>query len=276
MEKSKIRDRLQEHLESVLAANPSIEDWFVIAVNGSWNYNLATPQSDVDSKLLIIPSFQNLINGKTISYTHNIDNEIVDVKDFRKYLKVAMKQNVNFVETFFAVEYIVNPKYQKYWNILMELRNYMAYSDPFATLNCAIGMMTQKMNQALSYGDTTLDDYDRKSVTHFYRLYDFVVDYGRSIVFNNTFDYESCLRANKRTNRDLRHIQRGGIGCYKNPKYLKNGLTEDFADILSIRTFFFGQFEKYKDDFKKLHKACDVALEQLVKDMIEESLNINE
>ena len=275
MEKSKIKNRLQEHLESALAANPSIEDWFVIAVNGSWNYDLATPQSDVDSKLLVIPSFKNLIDGKTISYTHNIDNEIVDVKDFRKYFKVAMKQNINFMETFFAVEYIVNPKYQKYWDILIELRDCMAYSDPFATLNCAIGMMTQKMNQALSYSDTVLDDYDRKSVTHFYRLHDFVVDYGRSIVFNNNFCYEDCLLGDSQSNRILRRIQEG-LDFFKNPKHLKNCLTEDFTDILSARTFVFGQFEKQKDGFKELQKACNAALDQLVKEMIEESLNINE
>ena len=56
---NRVRKRLKEHLDEALQ-NPKIHDWFMIAVNGSYNYDMDTPQSDIDSKLLVIPSLECL------------------------------------------------------------------------------------------------------------------------------------------------------------------------------------------------------------------------
>ena len=90
---NRVRKRLKEHLDEALQ-NPKIHDWFMIAVNGSYNYDMDTPQSDIDSKLLVIPSLEQLVSGKSLNYLHCMsDNgEHVEVKDIRHYFTTMLKQ----------------------------------------------------------------------------------------------------------------------------------------------------------------------------------------
>lgn len=46
---------------------------FFIALYGSQNYQLDTENSDVDSKMLVIPTLDDLIRGTMISYEHIMD-----------------------------------------------------------------------------------------------------------------------------------------------------------------------------------------------------------
>ena len=132
---NRVRKRLKEHLDEALK-NPKIHDWFMIAVNGSYNYDMDTPQSDVDSKLLVIPSLEQLVSGKSLNYLHCMSNndEHVEVKDIRHYFTTMLKQNINFVETLYAQVWIVNPVYLRLFHSLFDMRDIISGCNPFATI----------------------------------------------------------------------------------------------------------------------------------------------
>lgn len=97
----KIMCRLSEHLAAVKEKHP---EWVGIFLQGSQNYKLDYEGSDVDSKLIVLPSFEDFVlNRKPQSYTHIMENdEHVDVKDIRLMFDCFRKQNINFVEILFT------------------------------------------------------------------------------------------------------------------------------------------------------------------------------
>lgn len=195
-----IRQRLKEHLEEVIATSAYISQenadtvFFIIAVNGSHNYNLATKNSDIDSKLLLIPNLDNLIWNKSANYLHVMsDNgEHVEVKDIRHYMATILKQNINFVETLFAKELRCNGRYEHEWAALVSMRESIARYNPVAAIDCMLGMARQKQIQMTKMSDGRAENikkfgYDTKSFHHCMRLLFFAEDYMRGK------PYEECL-----------------------------------------------------------------------------------
>ena len=272
-----LKKRLKEHLEEALAANPDITDWFMIAVNGSWNYNLQTENSDVDSKLLVIPSFDQLIDNKIVSYTHICSNgEHVDVKDIRSFFRVVMKQNINFVETFFAIEYIVNPKYQKYWNLIVDLRETIAHCNPKAALNCMLGMMVQKKEQMFKYSEgrkvsINCFGYDLKSFHHFERLFRFIIDY------TNNRPYIDCLRYQDGFAREWL-IDVKTRDCYQDYgsrkfNILHSRLRGELETARCRTKTYLKNTERFSKNFSELEKEIRDILNNIATEMIKESLH---
>ena len=69
----KIMRRLSEHLDAVKEKHP---EWVGIFLQGSQNYKLDYEGSDVDSKLIVLPSFEDFVlNRKPYSYTHIMEND---------------------------------------------------------------------------------------------------------------------------------------------------------------------------------------------------------
>lgn len=106
-----INSRLSEHLKDALNTYP--KDWFILALQGSQNYGIADDRSDVDSKLLLLPTVNDLVyNNKPVSHTHIMENnEHVDCKDIREYFKVMRKMNANFLEILYTDYKIINEEY---------------------------------------------------------------------------------------------------------------------------------------------------------------------
>ena len=112
-----VMDRVKEHYNEALAYFP--EDRIVgIFLQGSQNYGLATPQSDVDTKLIVTPTFKDIaMNRKPVSTTHiRANEEHIDFKDIRLYIQTFRKQNLNFLEILYTDFAIVNPIYEKQQN----------------------------------------------------------------------------------------------------------------------------------------------------------------
>ena len=134
---NKVKVRLEQHLSEALVNLP-IYDWFMIAVNGSYNYGMDTEHSDTDSKLLVIPSLEQLVSGRRINelYCMKDNGEHVEVKDIRNYFDVMLKQNVNFVETLYAQVWIINPKYMDLFSVLfnMHLEDLRPFEEDYARL----------------------------------------------------------------------------------------------------------------------------------------------
>ena len=200
---NRVRKRLKEHLDEALQ-NPKIHDWFMIAVNGSYNYNMDTPQSDIDSKLLVIPSLEQLVSGKSLNYLHCMsDNgEHVEVKDIRHYFATMLKQNINFVETLYAQVWIVNPVYMRLFHYLFKMRDVISGCNPIATIHCIQGTAHQKYKQMLQSSPARAAEienygFDRKSLHHLVRC----VFFGEYYMEGTS--YQECLQ-----NNDVPNIRR--------------------------------------------------------------------
>lgn len=196
MNYKKIMERLQEHLDSALAAYGQ-PDWFVICLQGSQNYGIADEESDIDSKLLIFPTFEDLVfNKQAVSHTHIMDNdEHCDVKDIREYFKIFRKQNINFVEILFTDWYIVNPKYKDEWFFLIGHREEIARYNEYQALKCMLGMASEKYHALThKYPSRTqwIDKfgYDPKQASHLLRVRNFIKDY-----IDNEKSYKEMLIA---------------------------------------------------------------------------------
>ena len=90
--KEYVMDRVMEHLDE--AKRFFSEDSIVgIFLQGSQNYDLDYEGSDIDTKLIVCPTFKEIaFNKKPISTTHVMENnEHIDFKDIRLYINEFRK-----------------------------------------------------------------------------------------------------------------------------------------------------------------------------------------
>lgn len=257
---NRVRKRLKEHLDEALQ-NPKIHDWFMIAVNGSYNYNMDTPQSDIDSKLLVIPSLEQLVSGKSLNYLHCMsDNgEHVEVKDIRHYFATMLKQNINFVETLYAQVWIVNPVYMRLFHYLFEMRDVISGCNPIATIHCIQGTAHQKYKQMLQSSPARAAEienygFDRKSLHHLVRC----VFFGE--YYMEGASYQECLQ-----NNDVPNIRRM-IMSLKTTTFLNKEWAINIAEDMLDR--FDEKVDSYLDIIKPLQKDFS-ALAADVKDFLD-------
>ena len=216
MDKETIKARLQEHLSEAMV-NENISDWFIIASNGSMNYGLDNEDSDIDSKLLTVPSLKKLIENKRDNTTHFMkDNcEHVEVKDVALYMNTILKQNINFVETLFAKAVIVNPRYKNDWEMLYENRELIARYDTKRAVKCMYGMMVQKRQDMETWTEARAKSfhefgYDTKSFHHLVRLHYFLQHY-----IIDGWSYEDCLTKRNDTEYEKLMDAKSGVGSIR-------------------------------------------------------------
>lgn len=188
-----VMDRVKEHYNEALTYFP--EDRIVgIFLQGSQNYGLATPQSDVDTKLIVTPTFKDItMNRKPVSTTHiRANEEHIDFKDIRLYIQTFRKQNLNFLEILYTDFSIVNPIYEKQWNRLVESREAITHFNPYRSVQSMKGIALEKYHAMEHEYPSKVEvlkkyGYDPKQLHHLVRVEDYL---GRYI---NGESYESCL-----------------------------------------------------------------------------------
>src|SRR5574344_1711318 len=121
--KQRIMDGVNEHYQEALE---HFKEFQIVGIflQGSQNYGLDYEKSDIDTKLIVIPSFEDIaFNRKPVSTTRVRENdEHIDFKDIRLYMQTFRKQNLNFLEILFTDFKIVNPEYAPYWDVLINHR----------------------------------------------------------------------------------------------------------------------------------------------------------
>ena len=210
MTDEEIQARVQWHLESALShIKDEAYDWFVICAQGSMNYGLMDEASDVDTKMLVIPSLYSIaLNKKPMSTTLVFDNnEHCDVKDVREYFKIVRKENINFIEIFFTKYFIVNPKYVDLWYDLCVNREKIARANEYRFLKCAKGMVHEKEHALCHPYPSKLDilekyGWDGKQLSHAARVMCFA-----DAFICEGYSYEQCL-CNEELNPTLMELKR--------------------------------------------------------------------
>lgn len=154
---------------------------------GSHNYNLDINnneyQSDIDTKVIILPTLEELVNNsKPVSTTIPISTGQCDIKDIRAFIPTLLKANIQFLEILTSKSYWTNPLYAEdfLWFsnnlpcLISECRNEL--------LKSIKGMCYEKQ-KALCHPYPTIKwkidkwGYDGKQLHHIIRLKDFIDNY---------------------------------------------------------------------------------------------------
>lgn len=189
-----VMKRVKDHYDEALQYFPE-EQIVGCFLQGSQNYGLDYEGSDVDTKLIVVPSFKDIcLNHKPVSTTHvRANDEHTDWKDIRLYMEHFRKQNLNFLEILFTPYCIINPMYKEEWDRLVAARESIARMNPYRAVKSMKGIALEKYH-AMEHRYPSKADiidkygYDGKQTSHQIRVYDYL---GRYIADE---DYESCLR----------------------------------------------------------------------------------
>ena len=202
-----IMNGVREHYEEALTMFP--ENRIVgVFYQGSANYGLDYEKSDVDTKCILVPTFEDIaFNRKPISTTHILDNnEHLDAKDVRLYINCFKKQNLNFLEILFTPYKIVNPQYAEFWQKLINAREAIAHYDIHRSIKSMKGIAMEKYHAMEHKYPSKIEiiekySYDSKQLHHLLR----VEEYLRRYV--NGESYESCLIPTEFQSKILRAIK---------------------------------------------------------------------
>lgn len=191
---SDIMGRVLDHYEDAIARCP-IDRFVCLALQGSQNYGLDHENSDVDTKLIVTPSFYDIaMNRKPVSTTYVRENdEHIDFKDIRLYMQTFRKQNINFIEVLFTPYIMVNPLYEEQWNRLVEAREDIAHFNICQAVKAMRGVAKEKYFAMEHHYPSRMEwinkySYDPKQLHHLLRIEEFLVRY------LNGESYEACLK----------------------------------------------------------------------------------
>ena len=153
-------------------------------LQGSQNYSLDLPISDVDTKLIVVPSFRDIaLAKKPVSTTHiRANDEHTDWKDIRLYMETFRKQNLNFLEILFTPYFVINDLYFAEWMRLVEAREEIARMNPYRAVKSMQGIAKEKyyaMEHRYPAKAEIIDKYgyDPKQVSHLVRVRDYLDRY---------------------------------------------------------------------------------------------------
>lgn len=260
-----IMRRLREHYNEACGLIP--EDRIVgVFLQGSQNYGLDIPGSDVDSKCIVLPTLEDICFAKKpISTTHVRENdEHIDLKDIRLMFQTFRKQNMNFVEILFTEYKIINPLYEDLWNELIAQNELIGRYNPHKAVSTMKGIASEKYH-ALEHRYPSrvavidkFGGYDSKQLHHLIRIYDFITN------FIEGKEYSICLRPKEEMAKYLKAIKEFGCeGGLEEARFLAN---KYFNDICQIA-----------DDFRQNvpnegNPDVDILLDNIQKAIIKKSL----
>ena len=166
----------------------------MLSLVGSQNYNLATEESDFDTKCCILPSWKDITQAhQPYAHTFIRDNgEHIDFTDFRSMMNILKKQNVNFLEQLFSCQYLINEMYSTEIEELLRHREDIAHYNPHKCVQTMAGIAKSKEGRILRpLGEEKnktfeLFGYHPKELAQLYRIYCFLFSYTKGLSFENT------------------------------------------------------------------------------------------
>lgn len=178
---SEVMNRVMEHLKILMEKGYEV---VFIAHQGSFNYGLGYEGSDVDTKAIVLPSFEDVCyNRAPISTTLVLKNdEHIDVKDIRVMFDMFKKENISYLELLYSPFRVVVDPYADLFQKVLERRDDIVNANKNQFLKCISGMSMEKC-KALCHPYPNLIDkiekygFDGKQLSHCVRLYEFISRY---------------------------------------------------------------------------------------------------
>ena len=213
-----IMERVKQHYDELLKIYPYPENILGIFYQGAANYGLDTEKSDVDTKAIILPRFDDIAFLRSPKSTTHVmeNNEHIDIKDIRVMFDCFKKQNVNYVETIFTRYRIINPMYNDLWEKIMDNGEKIAHFCDYKAIKCMKGMAFEKFHALEKPYPAQVDAIEKycyapKQLHHIIRLDYFMRDYIDGKI------YEYCLNCgwDERKTTWLKAIKLGAISKEK-------------------------------------------------------------
>lgn len=242
-----IEEALQQHKQVVLDAGYAEDQIIGVFLYGSQNYGLATENSDVDTKVIIIPTIEDLCAKKAgFVKAYEYNNEKVVVMDIIHLVENFKKQNINYLEILFTAYSWINPKNEWLWKQFLLIKDHIVSYDKNKTIQ-SIG------NQALH---TLKQDSDnpKKYAMARYLTY-FLKCYIDDLSFQG---YEGALRQPPQVIEELLALKTGKQD-YTGHDVL--ALKKELEKIIAIK--FFDDVEYKAKIDKKLTKIIIAAVRHL-------------
>ena len=184
---------IQKELQNIYDALSKEYTVLGVFLYGSQNYNLATEDSDIDTKAIVVPSLRDLVFKQPVSRVIKFEHGECDVKDIREMISNYKKQNVNFIETLFTTHYIVSPAFEQDVAALRVHREKISRLDEKRALACMNGLMQQSLKRMVNRTDATAEDidrygYHRKSLMNVCKMAEMISKYTRGFLYKDVLD----------------------------------------------------------------------------------------
>ena len=191
-----IDERIKKHL-AVVQEKYGDRVVFISAV-GSMNYGLFTETSDVDTKAVILPTYEEIVLKKPESVTLQIDDEQCSVKDLRVYINELKKQGINVLETLVTNYYLVNGKFLNQIELLRSWAEEICHYDENKFLSSTIGTAcsyAKRWNSSYKNYLETDDDanLDYKAAYNIVRLHNTIHAYIQGMKFKEAINCGTSL-----------------------------------------------------------------------------------
>ena len=249
-----LNKHLQQHLEVLLQKYPK-EQVVGVFLQGSQNYKVDTKFSDVDDKVILLPSLDDLVSlNKAVSTTFVHDNnEHSDLKDVRNFVKELKKQNVNMLELLFTDYGLVNTQYSDLWDQLVSHREELAHYNESQALKTMLGMASNEYHNLEKMQDARKEwvekfGYDPKKLHHLLRVTELLQRYVKGEPYSELL-----------VSHNPEYLRQVKLGLYKleDAKQLANETMQKAKDVVNNAT-----------DLKPVNQQMDTLLNTFVKDLV--------
>ena len=278
MDKKTIINRLKEHMNFAIDSGYKKENILGIFLYGSQNYGFADNNSDIDSIIIFLPSFEDfclksIVISEELKYE---GNENINIKDIRLIREMFMKQNINFLEILYTEYFILNPKYEFLFNkYFIDSREDISHYDINKTLKSICGQAIHTLNK---------NPIDKKNIYNAKRLYYFLKQYIENksyidcikpsgLIFNELWDIkfgkEEIIKYNiDDLEKKLRKFT--NIKLNQDIQQQKKALYALNTGVIEILKFSFSDNEEIiskKDFFKQLTHAEERAYYSIIQEI---------
>lgn len=194
-----IMDRVQKHYDYLQFLGYNV---VAVFAQGSMNYGLYINddeyKSDVDTKAIVLPTLDDLVNGnKMVSTKYDFEGEQIDVKDIRVMMDMWTKSNPAYLEILFTKYCILNSKFEDYLKQILEMGNDIVKMNYPQLAKCISGMSKEKVVAMEHPYPSQLKDLEKfgycpKQIHHIIRLNQLIKD-----VYQNNISFGDALLLNR-------------------------------------------------------------------------------
>jgi hypothetical protein len=154
-----------------------------VSLYGSQNYNMTTPQSDLDYKAVVLPTLEQLVrNHKPISKSVEYGGGLIDLKDIRLFTEILIKCNPAYLETLYTTKCTCRPSFLPYYS---KARENLPQHNAKAFGKACLGMMLEKQHAMTHPYPIQADEiaeigYAKKQLHHLVRIGQMLRDFAET------------------------------------------------------------------------------------------------
>lgn len=269
-----IYERVEKHYHYLESLGYNV---VAVFAQGSMNYGLYINddeyKSDVDTKAIVLPTLDNLVNGtKMVSTKYDFEGEQIDVKDIRVMMDMWCKSNPAYLEILFTQYCIFNGKYDIYIKEILEMGNDIVKMNFPQLAKCISGMSKEKVIAMEHPYPSQLKDLEKfgycpKQIHHIIRLNQLIKD-----VYQNNISFGDALLLNRlpEFSSYLINVKKGKLSL-EQARLLAKEKDEETKKIKDEILETYNSFEFQSETYHKLKNIINSLVKYNIIQMIKEN-----